>query len=96
KKILITGGSAGIGKALIHELLKHGAQDFAVIGRKKKPLEKLKKEIPSANFMLIQADVSNPKDLEKAVKQITESWEHLDILINSAGVVSAGLLSELS
>ncbi|MBZ9731698.1 SDR family NAD(P)-dependent oxidoreductase, partial [Salegentibacter sp. JZCK2] len=42
------------------------------------------------------ADVSNPKDLEKAVKQITESWEHLDILINSAGVVSAGLLSELS
>lgn len=96
KKILITGGSAGIGKAIIQELLKHGAGDIAVIGRKRQLLEKLKEQIPSANFLLIQGDVSNPQDLEKAVERIKEEWGRLDILINNAGVVSAGVLSELS
>ena len=96
KKILITGGSAGIGKALIDELLKLGPQEIAVIGRKKDLLEKLKEEFPSANFLLIQADVSNSQNLDKAVDRLKEEWGHLDILINNAGVVSAGLLSDLS
>lgn len=96
KKILITGGSSGIGKALIQELVRHGAKDIAVIGRSKDPLNKLKEEITSVNFLLIEADVSKPGDLNKAVERINEEWGQLDILINNAGVVSAGLLSELS
>lgn len=96
KKILITGGSAGIGKAIIQELIKLGVQDIAVIGRKKESLEKLKEEIPSVNFLLIQTDVSNPKDLDKAVELVSREWGHLDILVNNAGVVSAGLLADLS
>lgn len=96
KKILVTGGSAGIGKAIIQELLKQGARDFAVVGRKRELLEELKAEIPSANFLLIQADVSEPKDLENVVQQMEKDWGQLDILINNAGVVSAGLLTDLS
>lgn len=96
KKILITGGSAGIGKAIIIELLNKGAQDFAVIGRNIETLEKLKEEIPSANFLLIQADVSNPLDLDRAVEKVQNEWDQVDILINNAGVVSAGLLVDLS
>lgn len=96
KKILITGGSAGIGKALIEELLRNGAQDLAVVGRKKEPLEKLQEIFPTANFLLIQANVGNPQDLDKVVQRVEEVWGHLDLLINNAGVVSAGLLSNLS
>lgn len=96
KKVLITGGSAGIGKAIIHELLNHGTKDIAVIGRKKEGLENLKKEFGAASFLLLQGNVANPEDLDKAVAQVNETWGHLDILINNAGVVSAGLLSDLS
>lgn len=96
KKILITGGSAGIGKALIEELVRNGAQDLAVVGRKKEPLEKLQEIFPKANFLLIQANVGNPQDLNRIVDRVEEEWGHLDILINNAGVVSAGLLSDLS
>ena len=42
KKVLITGGSAGIGKALIHELILQGVKEFAVVGRRQDKLEKLK------------------------------------------------------
>lgn len=95
KKILITGGSAGIGKAIIEELVRHGANEIAVIGRNKEQLEKLKKKI-NVNFLLIEADVSKPGDLNNAVEKINEEWGSLDILINNAGVVSAGLLSDVS
>ena len=41
KKVLITGGSRGIGKCMINELVKHGVQDIAVIARDKKKLKEL-------------------------------------------------------
>ena len=96
KKILITGGGSGIGKEILAEFIRNGATDFAVIGRKKEPLDKLQEEFNSAKFLPIQADVANPEDLNKAVAQVQQEWGRIDILINNAGVVSAGLLSELS
>lgn len=96
KKVLITGGSSGIGKALVKLLIENGTNDIAVFGRKTAPMEELKKEFNSVNFLLIQGDVSNPEDLVKAISQITQQWGELDILINNAGVVSADLLSESS
>ncbi|MDX5438417.1 MAG: SDR family NAD(P)-dependent oxidoreductase [Pontibacter sp.] len=96
KKVLITGGSAGIGKSIIQELVKRGVRDFAVVGRRKEALDALKSEFPSANFLTIQGNVANPEDLDKAVSTVSEAWGELDILINNAGVVSAGLLTDLS
>lgn len=96
KKVLITGGSSGIGKAIIKELIAKGVTDFAVIGRKKEKLQKLQTEFASANFLLLQGDISKAEDLDKAVDEISEEWGKIDILINNAGVVSAGLLTDLS
>lgn len=96
KNILITGGGAGIGKAIIKELIHQGVKDIAVFGRQKAPMQNLEKEFSSANFLILQGDVSKPKDLDEGIAEITEKWGKLDILINNAGVVSAGLLSELS
>lgn len=96
KKILITGGSAGIGKAIIKELLQRGAKDIAIFGRKKERMENLEEEFDTANFLIIQGDVSRSEDLEKGIALVTQTWGELDILINNAGVVSAGLLSNIS
>lgn len=96
KKVLITGGSAGIGKAIIKELVNRGVQDIAVIGRRKEPLEALRAEFSSANFLLVQGNVAINADLDQAVTTVSEAWGELDILINNAGVVSAGLLNEQS
>ncbi|GAB3195382.1 short-subunit dehydrogenase [Pontibacter aydingkolensis] len=96
KKVLITGGSAGIGKSIIQELVHRGVRDFAVVGRRKEALDALQSEFPSANFLTIQGNVAKVDDLDKAVSTVSEAWGELDILINNAGVVSAGLLSDLS
>ncbi len=96
KKVLITGGSAGIGKSIIEQLVEKGVTDFAVIGRKKEPLEALKNDFPKANFITISRDVSKIDDLDKIVKKLNSEWDRVDILINNAGVVSAGRLQDIS
>lgn len=96
KKVLITGGSAGIGKAIVKELIEKGVNDIAVVGRKKPKLEKLKEEFPDTNFLTISADISVPSDVDRIQKKVTSEWGKLDLLINNAGVVSAGKLQDIS
>lgn len=94
--MFITGGSAGIGKALIEELSTHGVKNIAVMGRTAEKLSVLEAEFPSIEFLKIQGDVSQLNDVQKAVQSVQKEWGTLDILVNNAGVVSAGLLEEIS
>ncbi len=56
----------------------------------------LEEEFPSVQFVQIQGDVSRLDDVKKAAETIRNEWGGLDILVNSAGVVSAGLLEDIS
>lgn len=96
KKVFITGGSAGIGKSFVKELIKRGVENIAVMGRRREPLEHLKQDFPKVQFLLIKGNVAQQTDLEEAIERIANEWNELDILINNAGVVSAGLLEDLS
>ncbi len=96
KKILITGGSSGIGKALIGELYRLGAKDIAVIGRDPEKLKKLKMEFPHASFFFFEGDVADLLKIKSLTAELKAKWGSLDILINNAGVVSAGPLEQIS
>lgn len=96
KKVFITGGSAGIGKSLIEELSNYDVKQIAVMGRTAEKLDALDDQFTAIEFLKIQGDVSRLDDLKKAARKVKEEWDALDILINNAGVVSAGLLEELS
>lgn len=96
KKILITGGSSGIGKAMIAELVKGGARDIAVMGRDLQKMEALGPVFPEAKFLYLQGNVADPEHIKTAFEKIRQQWGALDILINNAGVVSAGPLEAIS
>lgn len=96
KKIFITGGSAGIGKAFIQDLANRGVKSIAVMGRRKKPLDQLQGKFPTVDFIMLQGDISSVSDINKAIEKITKEWQGLDILINNAGVVSADYLEDIS
>jgi len=79
---LITGGSLGIGKATAKLLIEKGGK-VAITGRNKTCLEKSAKEIGA---FPINADVSNPKDIERTYDNFIKEFKKLDCLINNAGV----------
>lgn len=96
QNILITGGSSGIGKALISEFYKNGASNFAVVGRNIDKMKNLQAEFSNIEFNFIQADVSKLEDIKEVINSVKKDWKQIDILINNAGVVSAGALEDIS
>ncbi|NNE75767.1 MAG: SDR family NAD(P)-dependent oxidoreductase, partial [Pricia sp.] len=92
KKVLLTGGSRGIGKCMISELVKHGVRDIAVIARDNRNLKELRTTFEEVKFILVRGDVADISVLREMASKVEDKWGHLDILINNAGIVSAGPL----
>lgn len=82
-KILITGATAGIGKALTETFLKLDNQIIAV-GRNKEKLNELKKL--DKRIIPFQCDISKQSELDKLTLFIEQEHQDLNILINNAGI----------
>lgn len=84
KRVLITGGAGGIGRAAALRFLEEGSR-VAVLDRDEKACQDLRKEMPELKETLI-ADVSKPDQVADAFDQLDILWDGLDILINNAGI----------
>ncbi|HEY0296074.1 MAG TPA: SDR family oxidoreductase [Bordetella sp.] len=93
KRILITGGSSGIGFALARALLAKGAR-VAITGRRPDALAKALRELReiSPSVSIITADVTTPDGRGATIGQAIAALGGLDILMNNAGGVRAGRL----
>ena len=79
---IVTGGSAGIGKATAKMLIEKGGK-VLITGREKKRLEKSAKEIGA---LAVQADVAREKDVLQTYEILMKEFGKLDCLINNAGI----------
>lgn len=93
KVVVVTGGTEGIGKALVEHLLADGAA-VATCGRNQEKLYQLQKEFVSYPLHTMIADVSNEKDCEQFIASTIKAFGGIDILINNAGISMRALLKE--
>ncbi len=89
-RILITGGSSGIGRALALEFARKGAV-LAIASRGLEELEKASREIsqayPEVKIPLaIPCDVTDRESVRRMIKNCFNHWGGLDILVNNAGI----------
>jgi NADP-dependent 3-hydroxy acid dehydrogenase YdfG len=90
KTALITGATAGIGRATAFLLAKNGYR-IIVTGRRSDRLEELKVKIGNASDVLcLSFDIRNKDEVEKAVNGLPQQWRNIDVLVNNAGL-AAGL-----
>jgi NAD(P)-dependent dehydrogenase (short-subunit alcohol dehydrogenase family) len=86
KTALVTGGSEGIGNAIVRALAREGV-DVAICARRKGPLEQNAAEIAKETgrkIVAIPADLTKPADAENFVKQAHVALGRIDILVNNA------------
>lgn len=97
KRVLITGGSSGIGLALARSLLIKGAT-MVITGRRPEMLAKATRELQclSPSVWSVAADVSTRTGRRATLKQAISALGGLDILVNNAGGVRAGRLEKTS
>lgn len=81
KTILITGASSGIGKATAIECSKMGAK-VIITGRNLERLNETYDELEKGEHIVIQADLSNQKDLDGLINSI----DKIDGIVHSAGI----------
>ena len=94
KKVLVTGASGGIGKAIAMQLSSSGA-DLCLTGRNKSALENLQKII-GGNCQIIISDLSNSEGINNLADQAQEIMGQIDILVNNAGITKDNLFMRMS
>ena len=92
---LVTGGSRGIGKAIVWALAKEGAKVAFVYRSSQEEAQQLVSELAldQREAIAIQANVAKKEDADRAIEEVLGKWEKLDILVNNAGVIRDGLLA---
>jgi short-subunit dehydrogenase len=90
KRVLITGGSSGIGRALALEFARKGAL-LAIASRRLEDLEKARRDISLAypdgeTPLAIPCDVTDRESVGRLIKNCVDHWGGLDILVNNAGI----------
>lgn len=93
KIVAVTGGSDGIGRALVSMLLARGAR-VATCGRNHDKLYGLQSEFPSYPLHTVVADVSNENDCRHFIHSTIKIFGGIDILINNAGISMRALLQD--
>ena len=98
QKVLITGATKGIGKAL-SQLFAEQSFDLALVARTTEDLVSLRADLrqqfPGAEVLIFPCDLAQPEQIERLCQDLVKAWDHLDVLINNAGLFYQGeLLAE--
>jgi len=91
-KFLITGGTSGLGRALVEELYERGA-GVATFARNESSLKTLKKQYPK--IQVLQADITKKEDIYRISATAFQALGHVDVLINNASYLGSSPLKLL-
>lgn len=87
KTVLVTGATSGFGKAIAEKFAAAG-NDIIITGRRAERLQLLKQSLEANNGIRCLALTFDIRDREAcfaAIGQLSESWQHIDVLVNNAG-----------
>lgn len=94
KVVIVTGGSDGIGKALVEALLQQGAK-VATCARNFDKLYQLGKMHAGKSLFTAAIDVSNENECKLFIEDVIKTYGSIDILINNAGISMRAMFKDV-
>lgn len=90
---VVTGGTKGIGRAIVGRLVGEGYH-VAIAARTASDLQETKDAMqnlnPDAEVIVFAADLSKKEEVKRFSEVISGAWEHVDVLVNNAGIFIPG------
>ncbi len=94
KNVLVTGGSRGIGRAIVESFATTGARVAFTFRSNTQEAEAVQAELETAGVehLVFQGDAADAAAAEEAVSGVVSAWGSIDVLVNNAGVTKDGLM----
>jgi 3-oxoacyl-[acyl-carrier protein] reductase len=98
KSAIVTGGSRGIGRAIVKELAARGAKVAFSYSSNRESADSLVAEIEAegGKVLAFQADVVDAAAAEKMIQEVKAAFGSVDYLVNNAGITRDGLIMRMS
>ena len=96
KIALVTGGTSGIGKEIVKELIEKGCIVITCYSNNEENAILLEKEINNDKLLIIKCDVSKEEDVIKMFSIIKEKYNNIDYLVNNAGTFIDNLIKDFN
>lgn len=95
KTVLVTGGSRGIGRAVVEAFAQEGATVAFVYHSNQAAAEEVVKACSEqgGKVSAIQCDVADHKACTEVVEKLVDEWGSVDVLVNNAGIIRDNLLA---
>lgn len=91
RRVLITGAGSGLGRALARRYAASGAR-VACVDLSVERSELTRASLPGQGHLALAADVASDEAMEQLHETVVARWGGLDVLVNNAGIASAGLM----
>ena len=96
KVAIITGGTRGIGKGIVERFMKEGAQVVFSYRSSEEKANQIIKDLGGKDIIGIKSDASKMEDAQKLIKEATDTFGRIDILINNAGITKDNLMLRMT
>lgn len=94
KIAFVTGGTSGIGKEIVIELLEKGAKVVTCYSTNEDNARILENEVNNENLLIVKCDVSKEDEVINVMNLIKEKFGRLDYLVNNAGTFIDNLIKD--
>jgi 3-oxoacyl-[acyl-carrier protein] reductase len=98
KRVLVTGGTRGLGRAIAVNFAREGARVAVSYSSDDRSALDTDTELKrfSPQSLTVKADVSSRIDVEKMINDVLSKWDYVDILVNNAGIIRDKMLMFLN
>ena len=94
KVVIVTGAGSGIGEATAKRFSEEGAI-VVLVGRTKKKLDKVAKDLPGDHIMIAPCDIGDEKAVKDVIRAVIKEYKQVDVLVNNAGIFKGGKVQDV-
>ena len=97
KTVIVTGGSRGIGKAIVYAFANAGYNVILNYNRSEQSAKDIVNDLKDCKGIveMYKADVANREEVDSMIEYVTKEFGNIDVVVNNAGISHVGLFSDI-